>query len=173
MNPNPPFAERCAAASQDEGWLASDEALWFLGKVKDWRTDIVIGPMILCSPQRDLQYLIAAEHHIQLDNHKLTLLLFLVDAQWCAVEVDRRTDPLHIVLVQWPDEHRTLVTLEMSRILQIPPHRMLVSTDSNHEVLTMCGWTIYSGDGTITLPRKLVCSHSSTWRIIIEANLIG
>ena len=142
MAPNPPFAERCAAALQDNGWLASDEALWFLRKLKDWRTDINICPIIQWSPSRDLRHLMAAEDQLQFTNHRLNILLFLVEAHWCAVEVDRRTDPVHVVLIQWPSEHHTTAVLELSRTLQIPPHHMLVTFDSNHEVLTMCGWTI-------------------------------
>ena len=142
MNPNPPFAERCAAALQDEGWLASDEALWFLRKIQEWRSDVVVGPMIQWSPSRDLQHLMASEDQLQCTNHYLTLLLFLVEAHWCAVEVDRRTSPVHVVLIQWPEEHRSTITLEISRILQIPPHRMLVTVNSDNEIVTMCGWTI-------------------------------
>ena len=61
---------------------------------------------------------------------------------WCAVEIDRRTNPVHVVLVQWPPELRTTVILEVSRIMQIPSHRMLVTTNNDNEVLTMCGWTM-------------------------------
>ena len=142
MNPNPPFAERCAAALQDDGWLASDEALWFLRKIQQWRSDIAVGPMIQWSPSRDLRRLMATEDQLQCDNHYLTLLLFLVEAHWCAVEVDRRTSPVHVVIIQWPEEFHSMITLEMSRILQIPSHRMLVTVNSDHETLTMCGWTI-------------------------------
>ena len=142
MTPNPPFAERCAAALQDNGWLASDEALWFLRKLQDWRTDIQIGPIIQWSPSRDLQHLMAAQDQLQFTNQRLNLLLFLLEAHWCAVEVDRRTTPVHVVIIQWPTEHHTTIVLELSRILQIPPHQMLVTFDSNNEVLTMCGWTI-------------------------------
>ena len=140
LAPNPPFAERCAAATQDNGWLASDEALWFMRLLKTWRSDIAIGPLIQWSPSRDLQHLMAAEDQLQCNNGYLNILLFLVD--WCAVEVDRRTEPVHVVLIQWPQEHHTLVTLEISRILQIPTNRMLVTIDTTHEVVTMCGWTI-------------------------------
>lgn len=141
MAPNPPFAERCAAALQDNGWLASDEALWFMRKLQEWRSDIQTGPIVQWSPSRDLQHLMAAEDPLQFTNHRLNLLLFLVEAHWCAIEIDRRTDPVHMVLIQWPPQHHTMVILEMSRILQIPPHRMLVTMDSNNEALTMCGWT--------------------------------
>ena len=142
MAPNPPFAERCAAATQDNGWLASDEALWFLRLLQTWRSDITIGPLIQWSPSRDLQHLMAAEDQLQCNNGYLNILLFLVEAHWCAVEVDRRTEPVHVVLIQWPQEHHTLVILEVSRILQIPTNRMLVTIDTTHEVITMCGWTI-------------------------------
>lgn len=60
MAPNPAFPERCAAALQDNGWLASDEALWFMRQLRDWRSDIAIGPIIQWSPSRDLQHLIAS-----------------------------------------------------------------------------------------------------------------
>ena len=142
MNPNPPFAERCAAALQDDGWLASDEALWFLRKIQEWRSDVVVGPMIQWSPSRDLRHLMASEDQLQCNNHYLTLLLFLVEAHWCAVEVDRRTSPVHVVLIQWPEEYHSMITLEISRILQIPSHRMLVTVNSDNEIVTMCGWTI-------------------------------
>lgn len=142
MEPNPPFDERCAAATQDEGWLASDEALWFLRKLQDWRSDITIGPMVQWSPSRDLHHLVAAEDQLQYTNHRLNLQIFLVEAHWCAVEIDRRTDPVHVVLIQWPTDLRTDVVLEISRITQIPPHRMLVTINDDNEVLTMCGWTI-------------------------------
>ena len=142
MAPNPSFAERCAAATQDNGWLASDEALWFLRLLKTWRSDIAIGPLIQWSPSRDLQHLMAAEDQLQCNNGYLNILLFLVEARWCAVEIDRRTEPVHVVLIQWPQEHHTMVTLEVSRILQIPTNRMLVTIDTTHEVVTMRGWTI-------------------------------
>lgn len=142
MEPNPSFAERCAAATQDNGWLASDEALWFLRLLKDWRSDIAIGPIIQWSPSRDLQHLMAAEDQLQCNNGQLNILLFLVEAHWCAVEIDRRTEPVHVILIQWPQEHHTMVTLEVSRILQIPSHRMLVTLGDSNEVITMCGWTI-------------------------------
>ena len=142
MAPNPPFAERCAAATQDNGWLASDEALWFLRLLKNWRSDIAIGPIIQWSPSRDLQHLMAAEDQLQCNNGYLNILLFLVEAHWCAVEIDRRTEPVHVILIQWPQEHHTMVILEVSRILQIPANRMLVTVDTAHEVVTMCGWTI-------------------------------
>ena len=142
MEPNPPFAERCAAATQDNGWLASDEALWFLRLLRDWRSDIAIGPIIQWSPSRDLQHLMAAEDQLQCHNGQLNILLFLVEAHWCAIEIDRRTEPVHVVLIQWPTEHHTMVLLEVSRILQIPSHRMLVTLDDSNEVVTMCGWTI-------------------------------
>ena len=142
MAPNPPFAERCAAASQDNGWLASDEALWFLRLLKQWRSDIAVGPIIQWSPSRDLQHLMAAEDQLQCYNGYLNILLFLVEAHWCAVEIDRRTEPVHVVLIQWPQEHQTMVVLEVSRILQISPSRILVTMDSTNEVVTMCGWTI-------------------------------
>ena len=142
MEPNPSFAERCAAATQDNGWLASDEALWFLRLLRDWRSDIAIGPIIQWSPSRDLQHLMAAEDQLQCNNGQLNILLFLVEAHWCAVEIDRRTEPAHVILIQWPTEHHTMVILEVSRILQIPSHRMLVTLDDSNEVVTMCGWTI-------------------------------
>ena len=142
MAPNPPFAERCAAAMQDNGWLASDEALWCMRKLRDWRSDISIGPMIQWSPSRDLRRLMSSEDQLQCANHRLTLLLFLVDAHWCAVEVDRRTETVHVVMIQWPPELHTTVTLEVSRILQIPPHRLLVTYDFTNEVIAMCGWII-------------------------------
>ena len=141
-HPNPPFEERCAAALQDDGWLASDEALWFLRKIQEWRSGVVVGPMIQWSPSRDLRHLMATEDQLQCNNHYLTLLLFLVEAHWCAVEVDRRTSPVHVVLIQWPDEFHSMITLEISRILQIPSHRMLVTVNSDNEIVTMCGWTI-------------------------------
>ena len=102
MAPNPPFDERCAAAMQDEGWLASDEALWFLRKLQEWRSDVVIGPMVQWSPSRDLHHIMDAENQLQYTNNRLNLQIFLVDAHWCAVEIDRRTDPAHVVLIQWP-----------------------------------------------------------------------
>ena len=160
MAPNPPFAERCAAATQDNGWLASDEALWFLRLLKTWRSDIAIGPIIQWSPSRDLQHLMAAEDQLQCNNGYLNILLFLVEAHWCAVEIDRRTEPVHVVLIQWPQEHHTLVTLEVSRILQIPTNRMLVTIDTTHEVVTMCGWTIlfrwYTNFATQTCLQPLI-----------------
>ena len=142
MEPNPPFAERCAAATQDSGWLASDEALWFLRLLRDWRSDVAIGPIIQWSPSRDLQRLMAAEDQLQCNNGHLNILLFLVEAHWCAIEIDRRTEPVHVVLIQWPSEHQTIAILEVARILQIPPHNMLVTRDTNHEVVTMYRWTI-------------------------------
>ena len=84
----------------------------------------------------------AAEDQLQCHNGRLNILLFLVEAHWCAIEIDRRTEPVHVVLIQWPTEHHTMVILEVSRILQIPSHRMLVTLDDSNEVVTMCGWTI-------------------------------
>ena len=142
MDPNPSFDERCAAAMQDEGWLASDEALWFLRKLKDWRSDIAIGPMVQWSPSRDLHHFYDAENQLQYTNNLLNLQIFLVDAHWCAVEIDRRTDPAHVVLIQWPTTLQTTAVLEISRIMQISPSRLLVTVNDDNEVLTMCGWTI-------------------------------
>ena len=142
MDPNPSFDERCAAAMQDEGWLASDEALWFLRKLKEWRSDIAIGPMVQWSPSRDLHHFHDAENQLQYTNHHLNLQIFLVDAHWCAVEIDRRTNPTHVVLIQWPTTLQTTAVLEISRILQIPCNRLLVTVNDDYEVMTMCGWTI-------------------------------
>ena len=142
MAPNPPFDERCAAAMQDEGWLASDEALWFLRKLQEWRSDVVIGPMVQWSPSRDLHHIMDAENQLQYTNNRLNLQIFLVDAHWCAVEIDRRTDPAHVVLIQWPPTLQTTAVLEISRIMQISPSRLLITVNDDNEVMTMCGWTI-------------------------------
>lgn len=45
-------------------------------------------------------------------------------------------------MIQWPPELHSTVILEVSRILQIPPNRFLVTHDSTNEVIAMCGWTI-------------------------------
>ena len=142
MASNPPFDERCAAAMQDEGWLASDEALWFLRKLQEWRSDVVIGPMVQWSPSRDLHHIMDAENQLQYTNNRLNLQIFLVDAHWCAVEIDRRTDPAHVVLIQWPPTLQTTAVLEISRIMQISPSRLLITVNDDNEVMTMCGWTI-------------------------------
>ena len=53
-----------------------------------------IGPIIQWSPSRDLQHLMAAEDQLQCHNGRLNILLFLVEAHWCAIEIDRRTEPV-------------------------------------------------------------------------------
>lgn len=92
--------------------------------------------------QRPSTSYVLRRDQLQCANHRLNLFLFLVDAHWCAVEIDRRTEPIHVVVIQWPPELHATVTLEVSRILQIPPHRLLVTHDSTNEVFTICGWTI-------------------------------
>lgn len=126
----------------DESWLASDEALWFLRKLKEWRSDVAIGPMVQWSPSRDLHHFMDAENQLQYTNHHLNIQIFLVDAHWRAVEIDRRTNPAHVVLIQWPPTLQTTAVLEISRIMQIPPNRLLVTVNNDYEVSTMCGWTI-------------------------------
>ena len=134
--------ERLAATSRDNGWLASDEMHFCLQLIRQRRDDVHVSPVIHWCPDRDLMTNVEGSIELYITNRQLTVMPFLIKSHWCALEIDKRSFPPHVLLVQWPDHLVTRILHKIAQAIQIPPHRMTSHVHRQDQSISMCGWTL-------------------------------
>lgn len=136
------FPERLATTSRDNGWLASDEMHFYMQIIRQRRDDVHVSPVIMWCPDRDLMSNIEGQFELYITNRQLTLMPFLIKSHWCALEIDKRSFPPHITLLQWRDHLVTRILHKVAGAVQIPPHRLTYHVHCQDLEISMCGWTL-------------------------------
>ena len=136
------FDERLAATYRENGWLASDEMHFYIQLIRQRRDDVHVSPVIMWCPDRDLMTNIEGSFELYITNRQLTIMPFLIKSHWCALEIDKRSFPPHVTLVQWPDHLVTQILHKVAAAIQIPPHRLTHQVHLLDSDISMCGWTL-------------------------------
>ena len=135
LAPGATFGARCEFAVNTSGWIAIDEVTFWVQHVQ-WTAPgyaYFSMPVLWDDAVCDFDFGLQAEFAIP--NNKLR-------AHWCAVEVNRASHLVTVVVLGLPGPYFHTVVAAVARLLDFHPSRLAASTVALPDFPHMCGWIL-------------------------------
>ena len=124
------------------GWIATDEMTFWLQHVQ-WAApgsaDFSM-PVTWDEDNGDFDFGLSAEFAIP--NNRLTVIPILLRSHWCAVEVNRTSHLVTVVVLGFPGPYFHTVVAAVARLLDFHPSRLAASIGPVANFPHMCGWVL-------------------------------
>ena len=111
------------------GWIAADEMWSITQSITHTQEDFKFTTPVYWS-QQDTQFTASPFGEVVLFNNVTNVITVLIDDHWAAIELLRQGDQAHAHFVQFPHRMHTAATFVVARMLQIPPHRIQVTSEA-------------------------------------------
>ena len=142
LAPGASFESRCEFAVNTTGWLAEDEMAFWTQHIQ-WTAPgyaFFSLPVHWDDENGDFDFGLQAEFAIP--NNRLTIIPILLRSHWCAVEVNRASHLVTVVVLGFPGPYFHTVVAAVARLLDFHPSRLASSLVALPEFPHMCGWLL-------------------------------
>lgn len=142
LAPGASFETRCEFAVNTSGWLAEDEMNFWTQHVQ-WTAPgfAFFAPTVTWDPDV-ADFVFPAQDEFAVPNNKLTIIPILYGSHWAAVEVNRASHLVTVVILGFPGPFHPGVLAAVARLLDFHPNRLASSAVVLPPYAHMCGWLL-------------------------------
>ncbi|CAK9007346.1 unnamed protein product [Durusdinium trenchii] len=142
LAPGASFEARCEFAVNTSGWLAEDEMNFWTQHVQ-WTAPgfAFFAPTVTWDPDV-ADFVFPAQDEFAVPNNKLTIIPILYGSHWAAVEVNRASHLVTVVILGFPGPFHPGVLAAVARLLDFHPNRLASSAVVLPPYAHMCGWLL-------------------------------
>ena len=142
LAPGATFEDRCEFAVNTSGWIASDELTFWIQHVQ-WANPgyaYFAMPVLWDDDNGDFDF--GTQVEFAIPNNRLTVIPILLRSHWCAVEVNRASHLVTVVVLGFPGPYFHTVVAAVARLLDFHPSRLAASSTPLPDYPHMCGWIL-------------------------------
>lgn len=92
--------------------------------------------------QNDGEFTLSPFGERMLFNNTTNVICALMDDHWAAIEIQRVGDSARLTFVQMPPRWHTRATFIVARLLDLGPHRLTTSSESENYLPHLCSWQL-------------------------------
>ena len=142
LAPGPTFEDRCEFAVNTSGWIATDELTFWIQHVQ-WANPgyaYFAMPVLWDDDNGDFDF--GSQVEFAIPNNRLTVIPILLRSHRCAVEVNRASHLVTVVVLGFPGPYFHTVVAAVARLLDFHPSRLAASSTVLPDYRHMCGWVL-------------------------------